>query len=274
MKGIAMYPKDELVTILKKLRLSGVLQSLDLRQTQALDDDLSHAEFLYRLLNDEVERRDGKQLQMRLRRAMFEHAKTIEDFEFHFNPKIPKARIIDLAGCAFVEKKENVALIGPAGVGKSHLAQALGYRACRAGFQVFYTTAQRMFSELRASKADGSFERRLLRFTSPDLLIVDDLGLSPLGRDEPASLYEIIRQRYERGSLIVTSNRDIEEWYPLFGDDLLASAALDRFLHHAHVIVMEGRSFRNPDTAGRLRNTRIAAGHPDKETDSDGESVK
>jgi DNA replication protein DnaC len=241
-----MHPTDELTTILKKLRLSGVLQTLELRQTQAVEDNLSNVEFLYRLLSDEVERRDGKQLDMRLRRAMFDHAKTIDDFQFQFNPKVPKAKIIDLASCAFVEKHENVALIGPAGVGKSHISQALGHRACRAGFQAIYTPAQRMFAELRASRADGSFERKLLRYTTPDLLIIDDLGLTPLGRDEPVVLYEIIRQRYERGSMIITSNRDVDEWYPLFQDDLLASAALDRFLHHAHVIVMEGKSYRNP----------------------------
>jgi DNA replication protein DnaC len=241
-----MHPTDELAMILKKLRLSGILQTLELRQAQAAQDNLTNAEFLYRLLHDEVERRDGKQLEIRLRRAMFEHAKTLEDFQFQFNPKIPKAKILDLASCAFVEKHENVALIGPAGVGKSHISQALGHRACRAGFQAYYTPAQRMFAELRAARADGSFERRLLRFTTPDLLVVDDLGLTPLGRDEPVVLYEIIRQRYERGSLIMTSNRDVDEWYPLFQDDLLASASLDRFLHHAHVILMEGKSFRAP----------------------------
>lgn len=241
-----MHPTDDLVPILKKLRLSGVLESLDLRQRQASDDSLSHPEFLYRLLHDEVDRRESKQLQLRLRRAQFEQEKTIEGFEFHFNPRVPKAKIIDLATCAFVERRENVALIGPAGVGKSHIAQALGHRACRVGHQVLYVTAHRMFAELRAARADNTQDRRLARFTAPDLLIVDDLGLRPLGQDEPVLLYEVIRQRYERGALVVTSNRAIEEWYPLFQDDLLASAALDRFLHHAHVVVMEGRSYRNP----------------------------
>lgn len=111
---------------------------------------------------------------------------------------------------------------------------------------MLYVTAHRMFAELRAARADNTQDRRLARFTAPDLLIVDDLGLRPLAQDEPVLLYEVIRQRYERGALVVTSNRAIEEWYPLFQDDLLASAALDRFLHHAHVVVMEGRSYRNP----------------------------
>jgi DNA replication protein DnaC len=237
---------DELVPVLKKLRLSGVLSTLDLRTSEAVDSDLSHTEFLFRLCTDEVERRESKQLEMRMRRANFENAKRIEDFEWSFNPTVPKAKVVDLATCHFVEKKENVLLIGPTGVGKSHIAQAIGERACRAGHSVCYVSAHRMLSQLRAARADQSHDKRMLRFTSPDILIVDDLGLRPLEGDEPIDLYEIIRARYERGSMIVTSNRALEEWYPLFRDELMASAAMDRLLHHAHVVVMEGRSYRNP----------------------------
>jgi len=237
---------DELVPVLKKLRLSGVLQTLDLRTKQAVEDNLGHAEFLFRLCSDEVERRESKQLDLRLRRASFDGAKRLEDFEWSFNPQIPKAKIVDLATCHFVEKTENVLLVGPSGVGKSHLAQAIGERACRAGHSVVYVTAHRMLSRLRAARADQTYDKKLLRFTAPDLLIVDDLGLRPLDGDEPIDLYEIIRERYERGSMIVTSNRALEEWYPLFPDDLMASAAMDRLLHHAHVVVMDGHSYRNP----------------------------
>lgn len=243
-----MSPTDDLVPTLKKLRLSGVLQTLELRTRQAVEDSVPYAEFLYRLLCDEVERREAKQLQLRLRRAQFEHNRNIEDFDFAFNPKIPKSRIIDLATCNFVELTRDVCLIGPAGVGKSHIAQALGHRACRAGYATLFITANKMFSELRAARADDSYERRMLRFTNPELLIIDDLGLRPLRQQEPEDLYEIIRRRYERGSNIITSNRDIEEWYPLFGEPLMASAAMDRLLENAHVIVMDGHSHRNPPT--------------------------
>lgn len=255
-----MSPTDELLPVLKKLRLSGVLETLDLRTRQAVDDQLSFPEFLYRLLHDEVERREAGQLRLRLRRASFEHARTVEDFDFHFNPGVPKARILDLATCGFVGRREVVCLVGPTGVGKSHLAQALGHRACMAGFVVLYVTAQAMLAELRAARADHSFERRLLKFTSPDLLIVDDLGLKPLRGDEPGDLYEVIRHRYERGALIVTSNRAVEEWFPLFGDALLASAAMDRLLHHSTVVVMEGDSYRNPPAAKKARSREVAAG--------------
>lgn len=243
-----MSPTDDLIPILKKLRMSGVLQTLELRTRQAVDDNLSHPEFLYRLLSDEVDRRDGKQLDLRLRRANFEHAKTLEDFEFHFNPNVPKSRIIDLATCQFVARREFVLLVGPAGVGKSHLAQALGHRACLAGYTVQYVTANQMLTQLRAARADHSYDRRLLRFVTPDLLIVDDLGLRALRDHEPEDLYEVIRQRYERGAVIFTSNRAVDEWYALFNDELLASAAMDRVRHHAHIIEIVGDSYRNPRT--------------------------
>jgi DNA replication protein DnaC len=237
---------DELIKLLKKLRLSGVLQTLDLRTRQATEDDVAHVDFLVRLLLDEAERRDQKQLEQRVRRASFEGHRGIEDFDFTFNPKVPKAKVLDLATCAFVERKENVLLIGNAGVGKSHIAQALGQRACRAGHSVLFVAAHDMLRQLRAARADGSFDRRLLRFTTPAMLIIDDLGLRPLASDEPVDLYEVVRQRYERGSIVITSNRDEEELSRLFGDPLLASAAMDRLLHRAHVLVLEGDSYRNP----------------------------
>lgn len=241
-----MSGTDELIPVLKKLRLSGVLQSLPLRLRQAADDNLDNTEFLYRLLHDEVERREGKQLALRLHRANFEHGKSLEDFDFTFNPKIPKAKVIDLATCAFVDRHDNVLLVGQAGVGKSHLAQALGHRAVRRGHTVLFTAAGELFKQLRAGRGDGSYDRRMLRYTTPDLLIVDDLGLRPLRAEEPEDLFELIRARYERGSIVFTSNRDVPEWASLFADPLMASAAMDRLLHHAHVLTLEGESFRNP----------------------------
>jgi len=235
-----------MLPILKKLRLSGIVQTLEMRTRQAAEDSLSHPEFLFRLLTDEVERRDARQLELRMRRASFDHAKSLEDFNFAFNPKIPKAKILDLSTCRFITRRENICLVGQTGVGKSHIAQALGHRACMAGHTVLYTPAHALLNKLKAARADDSYDKKLVRFTAPDLLIIDDLGLRPLKGEEPVDLYEIIRLRYERGALIITSNRAIEEWPPLFGDKLLAGAAMDRLLHHAHVIAIEGESYRNP----------------------------
>lgn len=246
-----MHPTDDLIPILKKLRLSGILQTLELRTRQAADDDLSHSEFLLRLLMDEVERREAKQLDLRLRRANFEHQKALEDFDFQFNPNVPKAKVIDLATCGFIAKHENVCIVGQTGVGKSHIAQAIGHRACAAGHSVLYTSAHEMLTQLRAARADDTHERKLQRLAGVDLLVIDDLGLRALVGEEPIDLYEIVRQRYERGSTIITSNRALPEWAPLFNDELLASAAMDRLLHHAHVIEIVGNSYRNPPNRGR-----------------------
>ena len=244
-----MSPIDELVPILKKLRLSGVMQSLDVRLRQANDGDLSHIEFLLRLCMDEVERRSARQLSLRLKRANFEHRKSLEDFNFSFNPGLPKAKLLDLATCRFLDTHTNVLLVGPSGVGKSHIAQAIGERACRAGHRTLYVTANQLFVDLRAARADRTYDKRLARLTSPELLIIDDLGLRSLVHDEPMDLYEVIRQRYERASTIITSNRAVQEWVLLFNDELLASAAMDRVLHHCHVLVLEGQSYRTAATA-------------------------
>jgi DNA replication protein DnaC len=177
-----------------------VLQSLELRVRQTVEDDVHPAEFSLRVQNDEVERREGKQLEQRLRRAAFEANKTFGNFDFLFNPKVPKAKIIDLATCAYVARKENVLFVGQSGVGKSHLAQALDHRGCLAGYEVLYMPAHQLLASMRAARADDSYDRRLARLAAVDLLIVDDLGLHPLRHDEPTDLYELIRVRYEVGA--------------------------------------------------------------------------
>jgi DNA replication protein DnaC len=237
---------DQLPSIARKLRLSGMLDTLDLRLREAQEASWSHTELLVRVLADEIERRDAKALQERLRRADFEHQRTVEAFDFTFNPGVPRALILELATCGFMGRQEVIFLLGPTGTGKSHLAQAIGHRACRLGHDVRFLAARDLFADLRAGHGDGSWARRLKRYTDVDLLIVDDLGLQPMRAEEAADFYEIVRHRYERRSLILTSNRAKAEWDGLFPDPLLGAATMDRLLHHSHVIDIDGDTWRNP----------------------------
>lgn len=254
-----MSRTEDLSRLLKKLRLSGVLVTLELRVRQMAEENLDAEEFLYRLLSDEAERREAKQLDLRVRRAAFEQVQTLETFDFQFNPQIPRNRIVELAAGHYLARHEAILLIGPTGVGKSHVGQALGHRACRDGHSVLFIAASQMLTELRAARADNSLTRRMLRFTTPDLLIIDDLGLRPLRHEEPEDLYDVLRQRHHRGSTIITSNRSVEEWAPLFGDKLIAAAALDRLLEDAHVIEMTGDSYRTSARAKKSKGRTPAA---------------
>ena len=237
--------KPQLIPKLKALRLSGILETLEVRNRQAIDDKLSYVEFLERLLEDEVERRGQKQLLLRLRRAAFNMEKTLEGFDWSFNPSINRQQILDLATGQWIERKEALLVVGPSGVGKSHLAQALGHEACRRGFDVMFTSVTKMLGHLHGGRADGTYERRLAGYVRPDLLILDDFGLRPLRGAEPESFYELIGERYEKGSILVTSNRDYSEWPGAFGDNpLMASAALDRLAHRAHLLTITGASYR------------------------------
>jgi DNA replication protein DnaC len=239
-----MELNHQLTPKLKQLRLSGILDTLEARHRQAIEGHWSYVDFLERLLEDEVERRAQKQLALRLRRATLNTTKTLEGFDWSFNASINRQHVLQLASCDFIRRKRNALICGPTGVGKSHLAQALAHEACRLGFDVLFVNTHKMLQHIHGGRADGTWERRLTTYLRPELLVMDDFGLKPLSERMPSDLYDVINERYEVGSILVTSNRAPNEWPDLFGDPLLASAGLDRLAHQAETLVITGRSYR------------------------------
>ncbi len=244
---------DTLHQALKNLRLSGLAQSLDVRLQEASGNGLNHTEFLELILQDELSVRADRRITRRIKVAAFRDPKTIEDFDFTFNTSIKRKQIFDLATCKFVRDAQDVLFLGPPGTGKSHLVQSIGYQAIKAGHTVLYRSIFDMVRDFLHDEALGGEDKVLNRYLKPELLIIDDMGMKQLPKRSGEYLFEIIMRRYENHSTIMTSNRPLEDWGKLIGDVPSATAILDRFLHHAEVITITGKSYR-------LRNKQ-----PDKE---------
>lgn len=244
---------DIMTSRLKQLKLSGIVKTVDTRNEQAIKDQLSYMEFLELLLSDEFSNRQDNGNKKRLQKAKFPQVKTLEGYQFNQQPSINKRFIYNLATCEFVRKKENVAFIGPPGTGKTHLGVALGVKAIAQGYNVLFTTINHMLEDLYFSRADNSFNQRLKYYTNPDLLILDELGLKKLNQNSVDDFYEIVSRRYEKGSMIITSNKVFDEWGRIFYDPVLATAILDRFIHHCHFVVIKGESYRMKQSEEALK---------------------
>jgi DNA replication protein DnaC len=235
-----------LTGVLKKLRLSGVLDSLNVRNTEAIKERLAYTEFLSLLLHDEVARREQKKYATRQRRSGLSGSKTLDSYDFDYNPTTNRKLVYDLVTCGFVGEPANVLIAGPCGTGKSHLAQAIGNQAIKKGLDVQFITLAKLLTHLHAGHATGVFERRFRKYTKLPLLIIDDFGLKPIRPPFDEYLHELISDRYENTPTVITSNLDFEEWLGAFENKLLGAACVDRIRHNAYVLTLEGKSFRTP----------------------------
>jgi DNA replication protein DnaC len=231
----------------RRLHLGNLEENLDALVARAETTTMGYLEFLDLVLEDETGVREGRRFRNALKLSGLPHHKTIDEFDFAFQPDLDQRKVKDLATLAFVESRSNVALLGPPGVGKTMLGVGLAVAACQAGFSIYFTTLDDLVRNLKEAESTGRFAKKLQTYLKPSVLVVDEVGYLPLGRPEANMVFQLVTRRYERGSIIVTSNKSFSEWGQVFGDDVLASAILDRLLHHCDVISINGPSYRLKD---------------------------
>ncbi len=234
----------QLVNLLEKMKMDSLNISLDVLCEQAAKKDLNYRDFLTEALKAEWLGRHQKGVEARMRTAHFPWVKTIEQFDFSFQPTIDKKVIRELASVGFVERGENIIILGPPGVGKTHLAVGLGVKALEAGHTVLFLTLESMITRLTRARMENRAERQLIQFVSPKVLIIDEMGYLPMNRDEAGLFFRLLTRRYEKASTIITSNKSFVDWGEIFNDQVLATAILDRLLHHCTTINIKGESYR------------------------------
>ncbi len=234
----------QLVSLLEKMKMGHLADQVDVVCEQAAKKDLGYKEFLTTALDVEWKGRHQKGVEVRLASARFPGIKTLEQFDFSFQPSIDRKVIRELAGLAFVERAENVILLGPPGVGKTHLAISLAVKAVEAGFRVLFLTLEQLLTRLTRAHDENRLERTLQQLVYPKVLVLDEMGYLPMSRQEASLFFRLLSRRYEKASLILTSNKSFVDWGEIFGDQVLATAILDRLLHHATTVNIKGESYR------------------------------
>ncbi|MER7820849.1 IS21-like element helper ATPase IstB [Streptomyces sp. NPDC096153] len=231
-------------TTAAKLGLPHLAEALNQYVQRADEAKMGYLDLLDLVLSEELAVRDDRRFRNGLRLSKLPHHKTLEDYDFSFQPELDPRKVKDLATLSFVEDKANVALLGPPGVGKTHIAVALAVAACRAGYSIYFTSLDDMVRHLKAAEDQGRLISKLTSYLRPSVLVVDEVGYQPLERAEANLVFQVISKRYEKGSIILTSNKTFGEWGQVFGDEVLATAILDRLLHHCEVVPINGNSYR------------------------------
>jgi DNA replication protein DnaC len=259
MKVQARSRREQIRAMLADLKLPGSLEAVDEVLRDADGGTLTAAEAIERLLDAQITLRNNRRLQTAMRASRLPAVKTLADFDFSFQPSIKREQIESLHELGFVERKENVVLLGPPGVGKTHLAVSLAIAAAQSGRRVYYGTLAELITSLEEAQAAGRLARRLATLTHPSLLVVDEIGYLPVTRTGAVLFFQLIGRRYERASTVLTSNKTFEEWGEVLGDEVMAAALIDRVLHHCHLVNIRGNSYRMREHADLWQSLTPAA---------------
>jgi DNA replication protein DnaC len=236
--------RERIESQMRALNLKGMINRYRELADRATEGKLRYEEYLSLLLEEELNGKTDRSVMARVHKARFPFVKTVEEFNFSFQPGIEEKEVIRLSSLDFIENKENLIFLGPPGVGKTHLATGFGVKACQSKYRVLFTTAQKLIEDLMLSVRDGSITQKLLAYSRLNLLIIDELGYMPVTKEQANLLFQLISMRYEKGSIILTSNYSFEDWGQVFQDNVVAAAIIDRLVHHAKIFYINGSSYR------------------------------